>query len=171
MSAPTQSNTNVSVRAPTPQSSEAFPGMSELQEYNIIQFKMKAYRERLKVLTPRVKRVMGTLPSQSFDVGDGKVKLTTTTTFRPMTLPSLKDATLKLILTQSGSAQRSHKKNQDLAEQMAEFLWGQRPQTQIQRLHRTWSTKKAMRRRRAQLAGTIVIPSMNLSDSSTLPRR
>jgi hypothetical protein len=146
-------------------------GMAEVQEYNRIQVKMKGYRERLKLLTPHVARVMETLPSHSFDVGDGKVKLTSINTFRPMTLPSLTESTLEMILTQEESTRRSRKENVDIANQTALFLWSRRTPTRVQRLQRTWSTKRgSTKRMKSNLARAIVMPSMtNVSPSSATP--
>jgi hypothetical protein len=141
-----------------------------VQEYNAIQIKMKEYRERLKQLMPCVRRVMETLPSRSFDVGNGKVKLTSVTTFRPMTLSCLKQSTLEMVRMQPDSKSRTHQMHVEMADRMATFLWSRRPaQTQTQRLQRTWSSKGKCKRRKNDLAGSLVEALVGGSTSGPIP--
>jgi hypothetical protein len=167
-----QSHTGQSESQSHVHSGEQFPGYADLQEYNAIQIKMKRHRERLKQLMPCVRQVMETLPSRSFDVGNGKVKLTSVTTFRPttMTLSCLKQSTLEMVLMQTDSKSRTHEVNVEMADRMATFLWSRRPpQEQTQRLQRTWSSKGKNKRRKSTFAGSLVEALVGGSTSGHIP--
>ena len=115
---------------------------STVAEYESLKKNMKAMASRLAEITPIVTSWADSLPAKSYDVGDGKIRITEVITYTPVTRSFVMNALVKLLKLQSSAGDVDDARCHLVACEIVNFIWKQRTVTRIPRLQRTWSIKR-----------------------------
>jgi hypothetical protein len=152
MSDPVEMTGNAPATAPVPEDppvvvaddeGAATPIPPHVREYNELVVRIKQQRARLHALAPAVTAYIASLPSKSYDFGDGKIRLASTVVRTALTRPFLHERVL--VFMQRSDASRSREECEQFATALTQYIWQQRSAATSTRLNRTWSRKRKCR--------------------------
>jgi hypothetical protein len=118
-----------------------------VDEYNALSRQMRHIRQRLNALRPALAAFVTTLPTQSLNVGDGKLRMATTSHASPITRRFLQTTLIEMFLQQEREAEtaRSEVERDALVNAMVTYIAQRRTVRTSTRLVRTWSSARKRR--------------------------
>lgn len=119
-------------------------------EYNALLLEQRRIRARLAALTPKVTAFVTSLPAQEWNLGDGKIKVTTCNTPCTITRAFLSEAIRDMIDAQQtsrsdGATQTDDEKKRTCLN-IVNFIWQRRTIRHDTKLQRTWSVARKRKR-------------------------
>jgi hypothetical protein len=133
-SEPTTMETSVGDTVPTPP-----PAI--LAEYNQLTRQVRMLNQRINALKPALKSFVASMPSQSIDAGDGKIRIATLTRSTPITRRFVTTALVDMLKEQDqGGPPLSDADRDALVAATVAFIWQRRTVRTTQRLMRTWTS-------------------------------
>jgi hypothetical protein len=119
------------------------PIPTHVREYNELVVRIKQQRARLHELAPTVTAYIASLPSQSYDFGDGKIRLTSSVVRSAVTESFVRKSIQEVL--QRSDPRCSETERKRIAKTMSQYIWQQRSARTNTRLDRTWSRKRKCR--------------------------
>jgi hypothetical protein len=90
-------------------------------EYNELAVRIKQQRARLHELAPTVTAYIASLPSQSYDFGDGKIRLTSTVVRSAVSEPFVRKSIQEVL--QRSDPRCSEAECKRIAKAMSQYIW------------------------------------------------